>query len=61
MFHMGEAVVDRDGTEVLCEVCEDIIVRVEWVVLELFGDDERRMVGESCLCGDRITGMVVPV
>jgi len=57
------AVTLKDATreDVICPVCGDVVTRIEWVVMTLDGRDERRMIGESCLCGDRITGMIVPV
>ena len=55
-----EALRDLED-ELLCAVCGDVKTRIEWIVMTLDGTDERRMVGESCLCGDTITGMIVPV
>jgi hypothetical protein len=48
---------------VVCGVCGDLVVRVGWLVIPVPPDCgvTVEMVGESCLCGDRITGMVVPV
>lgn len=51
----------NENEVVICDTCGDVKVRIEWVVMRLDGTDDRRMVGESCLCGDTITGMIVPV